>query len=92
MLGQHQFYIRTYIGKLGGDRRTSGDGQGMYSSHFIDSTYSLTLNVKNPCNEAQLTIPTLTKNVDGTQIHVLEAREHGGQYVLQYEMPWSDVS
>lgn len=92
VLGKHQFYIRTYIGKLGGDRRTVGDAQGKYSSHFVDSTYSITLNIKNPCNDAQLTIPSLTKNVDGTQIQVLEAREWGGIFVLQYEMPWSDVS
>ena len=54
----------------------------MYTSNYIDSTYSLTLNVKNPCNEATLTIPTLTKNVDGTQIEVMEAREWGGQVIL----------
>lgn len=88
--GSHVFYIRTYIGKAPGG--TVGTRQGMYLSHYIDSTYTVTVNVKNPCNEALLTIPSLTKNVDDTQITLLEAREWGGQKVLQYEMPWSDVS
>ena len=63
----------------------------MYLSNYIDSTYSLTLTVKNPCNDAQLTIPTLTKKVTGTEIELFEAREWGGQVILQYEMPYSDV-
>ena len=50
----------------------------MYLSNYIDSTYTLTLTVKNPCNDAQLTIPTLTKKVTGTEIELFEAREWGG--------------
>ena len=57
--GIHVFYIRSYIGKAGGTR------QGMYPSNYADSIYSLTLTVRNPCNYAQLTIPSLAKNVDG---------------------------
>ena len=44
--GIHVFYIRSYIGKDGGTR------QGMYPSNYKDSTYRLTLTVKNPCNDA----------------------------------------
>lgn len=64
LVGTHVFYIRSYIGRVPGG--TTSTRQGMYPSNYIDSTYTITLNVKNPCNEAQLTIPTLTKNVDNT--------------------------
>ena len=33
LVGSHVFFIRTYIGKSGGSR------QGMYPSHYVDSTY-----------------------------------------------------
>ena len=67
---------------IGGNARRGWAGRTTRRKRCIDSTYSLTLTVKNPCNDATLTIPTLTKNVDGTQIEVVEAREWGGQVIL----------
>lgn len=37
-------------------------------------------------------IPSLTKSTDGTEIEILEAREWGGQVILQYEMPYTIYS
>ena len=49
------------------------------------------MEVRNPCDEAILTIPTLQKKDTGN-VNLFEAREMGGQVILQYEMPWSDAS
>ena len=78
--GQHVFFVRTYIGKVGGLNvsGTSPALQGMYESNYIDSTATITLKVTNPCNTATLTIPTLTKNLNGDQVEIFEAREWGG--------------
>ena len=84
ILGIHTFKIRTYIGIDGGAR------QGIYPSNYVESTNTIILEVRNPCDEAMLTIPTLLKSPGG--IEMIEAREMGGQVTLQYEMPWSDAS
>lgn len=59
-LGIHEFKVRTYIGVAGGAR------QGMYTTNFIDSVGTIVLEVRNPCDEAILTIPTLFKSDSGS--------------------------
>ena len=69
---------------------SSGTRQGIYSSNYVDSVNTIVLEVRNPCNEAILTIPNLLKGP--SNVNKIEAREMGGPVILQYEMPWSDSS
>ena len=63
---------------------------GSRSTNNIDSDATFQLVVENPCMTTSYTIPELVKGAGGNNI--IEARELGGEVILQYQEPEDTAS